>query len=325
MSWQHRLAFAGFNPETLDRLVGGRPLDVFATGLSEGRIAIPVPDSMRSTEGELKRRLEVSATRLLTDLPAQLSVVRPTVRWLFVRGEFPVGRAIAVIGSRRATTYGVTIATRIGRILAASEVNLVSGLALGVDGAAHRGALEGGGRTTAVLGCGIDCWYPLRHAALGEEILARGGAVISEFPPGTPPEPWRFPARNRIIAGLVDTVIVVEAAERSGALITARIALELGKEVLAVPGDIDRPSSLGCNRLIRDGAYPIDCLADLPDALGLAPARAGDRVAISFGELLERWDVGVVEGLARLGRLESDGLATIGDDLIRIDPSQLVV
>ena len=209
-------------------------------------------------------------------LPGDLGAVTPHLGRLYSRGALPIEPAVAVIGSRRATTYGLSVARDIGRFLGGLGVNVVSGLAAGIDGAAHRGALDAGGFSTAVLGSGIDVWYPARNRGLGEEILASGGAVISEFPPGTPPAPWRFPARNRIIAGMVGAVIVVEAADRSGALITARMALDLGKDVYAVPGDIDRETSLGCNRLIRDGAHPIDAIEVIEELLGLEVARKAE-------------------------------------------------
>jgi DNA processing protein len=133
---------------------------------------------------------------------------------------------------------------------------VVSGLARGIDTAAHLGALDGAGKTVAVLGCGVDIWYPVSNRQLGERIREQG-AVVSEYEPGTEPAPWRFPARNRIIVGLSDAVVVVEAAERSGALITARLAMEHGIDVFAVPGDLERETSRGTNRLIADGAHPI--------------------------------------------------------------------
>jgi DNA processing protein len=206
-------------------------------------------------------------------LPGDLADVMPPLGPLFLRGADPVEPAVAVIGSRRATGYGLSVARDIGRFLGAWGVNVVSGLAAGIDGAAHRGALDAGGFTTAVLGSGIDVWYPARNRDLGEEIVAAGGAVLSEYPSGTPPAPWQFPARNRIIAAMVGAVIVVEAADRSGALITARMALDLGRDVYAVPGDIDRETSLGCNRLIRDGAHPIDTVEVLGELLGLEATR----------------------------------------------------
>jgi DNA processing protein len=140
--------------------------------------------------------------------------------------------------------------------LASKGVTVISGLARGIDGIAHRSALQSGGRTIAVLGSGIDLVYPSEHRRLADSIVGQG-ALISEYPPGTPPEGHHFPARNRIIAGLAKGVIVIEAAERSGALITANFAAEQGKEVFAVPGDIIRKTSRGTNRLIQDGAHPL--------------------------------------------------------------------
>ena len=132
---------------------------------------------------------------------------------------------------------------------------VVSGLARGIDGVVHQGVVEAGGRGVAVLGCGLDRWNPASHRRLGKTLLETGGAVVSEYPPGTVPEPWRFPVRNRIITGLSRVVLVVEAASGGGALISARLGLKQGREVLAVPGDIDRVTSRGCNELIRDGAH----------------------------------------------------------------------
>lgn len=189
-------------------------------------------------------------------LPEPLRDLPGGPHWLFVRGAVPQGPAVAIVGSRRASRYGSAVARRLGAMLAGGGWVVVSGMALGIDGEAHRGALDAGGATAAVLGSGIDVWYPQRHRTLGEAILEAGGAVVSEFPPGTPPAPWRFPCRNRIIAGWASVVVVVEAAERSGALITARLAAEWGRDVLALPGDIHRPTSVGANGLIRDGAHP---------------------------------------------------------------------
>ena len=158
---------------------------------------------------------------------------------------------VAVVGSRRATAYGRRIARRLGSALAAQGRCVVSGMAMGVDAAAHRGALPG--PTAAVLGSGVDVVSPPRNAALYREIV-ESGVVISEYPPGVTPEPHHFPVRNRIIAALASDVVIVEASRRSGALITAGQALDLGREVHAVPGPIDRPTSEGTNRLIADGA-----------------------------------------------------------------------
>jgi DNA processing protein len=158
----------------------------------------------------------------------------------------------------------------LGRDLAAAGLVVVSGLARGVDGHAHRGALETGGPTVAVLGCGIDRDYPAAHAELAARI-SESGLVVSEYAPGVEPAPWRFPARNRIIAGLAQATVVVEARERSGALITADLALEEGREVFAVPGEITSSLSVGSNRLLRNGATPLTAVADVLEAFGIEP------------------------------------------------------
>ena len=189
---------------------------------------------------------------------------------LFVRGEAEAlsRPGVAVVGARSCSAYGAQVARTLARELAAAGVVVVSGLARGVDGEAHRGAVEAGGRTVAVLGCGIDRDYPRSHAELARRVVA-SGAVVSEYPPGVEPAPWRFPARNRIIAGLSLATVVVEARERSGALITADFALELGREVFAVPGEITSGLSAGTNDLLRQGAAPLTCVRDVLEALGI--------------------------------------------------------
>lgn len=177
---------------------------------------------------------------------------------------------VAIVGARRASAAGEAFARRLAEGLAACGVGVVSGLARGIDAAAHAGALERGGRTVAVLGCGIDRDYPAATAALAGRIAA-AGAVLSEYPPGTPPAPFRFPERNRIVAALSDAVLVVEAAGRSGALITARLALDLGRDVLVVPGAPWLEGFAGSNRLLKDGAAPLTELADVLVALGIDP------------------------------------------------------
>ena len=178
--------------------------------------------------------------------------------------------AIAIVGSREASRAACAFTRSLAADLAATGVGVVSGLARGVDAAAHAGALAAGGRTVAVLGCGIDRDYPTTTALLAGEI-ARTGVIISEYPPGTPPARFRFPARNRIVAAVVEAVVVVSAAKRSGALITARLALELGRDVLAVPGPPWETGSAGTNALLRDGALVVADAADVLVALGLDP------------------------------------------------------
>ena len=199
--------------------------------------------------------------------PALLGAI-PTPPPLFVRGELvdDDALALAIVGSRRPTPYGLAVAERLASDLAARGVTIVSGLARGVDTAAHRGALAAGGRTIAVLGCGLDVVYPRENVPLARTIETRG-AVVSQFPSGMPALPSHFPARNRTLAGLALGVVVVEAAEKSGALITAGFAGDLGRETFAVPGRITSPSSAGANRLIQDGAKLVTCWLDIVSEL----------------------------------------------------------
>lgn len=183
---------------------------------------------------------------------------------IFVKGELPrpEAPAVAVVGARMCSAYGQVTAGLFGRDLAEGGIQIISGMALGIDGHAHRGALEAGGKTFGILGCGVDICYPRQNRDIYEAMTERGG-ILSEYPPGTPPLPYLFPIRNRIISGLSYGVLVVEARERSGSLITADLALEQGKEVYAVPGRIDDVLSRGCNRLLAQGA----ALADSPETL----------------------------------------------------------
>ena len=205
--------------------------------------------------------------------PARLRRIHDPPPGLFVRGggelALLAAPCVAVVGARACSPYGAAVAAELARGLARAGVVVVSGLARGVDGAAHRGALETGA-TVAVLGCGVDRDYPRAHRALAASIAERG-LILSEYPPGVEPAPWRFPARNRIVAGLCDATIVVEARERSGALITADLALDEGREVLAVPGEITSLLSKGTNHLLRLGAIPVTCLGDILAVVGVAP------------------------------------------------------
>lgn len=209
------------------------------------------------------------------DFPALLRELHDPPPGLFVRGgpgvELLSAPAVAIVGARACSSYGAQVARLLGRELAAAGLVVLSGLARGVDGEAHRGALEANGRTVAVLGCGVDRDYPAAHAQLAARICERG-LVTSEYAPGVEPAPWRFPARNRIIAGLALATVVVEARERSGALITADFALEAGREVFAVPGEITSSLSIGTNALLRLGATPLTAAADVLEALGIEAA-----------------------------------------------------
>lgn len=248
--------------------------------------------------------------RQIYDPPAVLYI-----RGTLVAGEGP--QSVAIVGSRACSPPGRALARAIARDLAASGATVISGLARGIDTSAHRGALDAHGRTVAVLGCGLDRTYPLENAELAAAI-ADTGAVVSEFPLGTPPRPENFPRRNRVIAGCSRAVVIVEATDRSGALVTARVALDEGREVLAVPGHPTHPGAAGTNRLIRDGAALVRDAADVAQEMGFAMAaipavEAGvdDVLAAlprdapaSLEEIRERSGRSIPELLTRLTELE---------------------
>jgi len=202
--------------------------------------------------------------------PVSLKTIHNAPKALYVNGTIlPQDEgAIAIVGTRRPTKYGIETCQRLAYDLAVRGITVISGMALGIDTAAHAGALKAGGRTIAVLGSGHHNIYPAGNIGLYGEI-ARGGAVISEFTNNTPPEKWRFPCRNRIISGLSLGVVVVEAPRKSGALITADFALEQGKEVFALPGEVSSPSSEGTHFLIKEGAKLVETVDDIIDELGL--------------------------------------------------------
>ena len=205
--------------------------------------------------------------------PAFTRLADPPVG-VFVRGAAlePLEQRIAVVGARRPTVTGREVATAMSLTLAMTGVGVVSGGALGIDAAAHRGALDAAGRTVAVLGSGIDVLHPRTNAGLFRDLLAGAGTLVSEYPPGVPPEPWRFPARNRLIAALSRGVVVVEGRERSGTQITAEHAVDLGLDVFAVPGSVTSPLSATPHALIRDGAILIRDAWDLLEDLGFDPS-----------------------------------------------------
>lgn len=196
------------------------------------------------------------------DYPLLLKNIPDPPALLYGRGARRFGESLAVVGSRTPSPTGKTAAEALAHAVAAQGVTVVSGLARGIDTAAHRGALAAGGQTVAVLGCGIDRVYPPENDRLFAQI-AEQGTLLSEYPPGSDPLPGHFPGRNRIISGLSHATLVIEAAIDSGSLITAELALEQGRDVLAVPGSIDRPTSAGPNRLIKEGAHPVTEAADI--------------------------------------------------------------
>jgi len=214
----------------------------------------------------------VSLLAISDDLyPGRLHNIYDPPPFLYLRGKVAEedNLALAIVGSRLATVYGRLVTERLAFQLAKRGITIVSGMARGIDSAAHRGALKAGGRTIAVLGCGVDVVYPPENEELMNRIIANG-AVLSEFPLGSPPEAGNFPQRNRLISGLSMGVIVVEAGQRSGALITAQYALDQGREVFAIPGNINARTSKGTNQLIKDGAKLVDGLDDILEELGMA-------------------------------------------------------
>jgi DNA processing protein len=200
--------------------------------------------------------------------PTALAAIHDPPEALWIKGDVDALRApsVAIVGSRAASLYAIEVARRLGADLARRHITVVSGMARGVDSAAHRGALEGDGTTIAVFGCGVDVIYPPEHRGLAARIAERG-ALVSEFPPGTPPLKAYFPQRNRIISGLSLAVVIVEAAEKSGSLITADFALEQGRTVLAVPGNVLGGRNFGAHALLRDGAKLVECADDILEEL----------------------------------------------------------
>src|SRR5947209_6203242 len=238
--------------------------------------SIALRDRHEEAARELERVHEIEGADVLVlddgSYPQLLREIPDPPITLYVRGRWQEcleAPCVGVVGSRRCSTYGQNVAVMLARELASRGVTIISGLARGIDAAAHRGALEAGGRTVAVLGTGIDEVYPRDHRKLAAEILERGGALVTQFPLGTPPVAENFPYRNRIISGLCLGVVVVEAAENSGSLITARLALEQGREVYAVPGNITSRNSFGTNYLIKGAGAKLvqqwqDIVAEFP-------------------------------------------------------------
>ena len=254
---------------------------------------LPVPDASgpggRPAAQDLER-LHALGAHLVgaadAEMPLRLRAIPDPPAVLFLRGDPGLLSTpqIAIVGSRRATPAGARIAHRLAGELTARGLVVTSGLAQGIDVEAHRGALDAGGRTVAVLGSSLDRVYPAGHRSLAERIAGQG-ALVSEFPFDTRPMPWNFPRRNRIISGLSLGVLVVEAAARSGSLITARLAAEQGREVFAVPGSILNPLAAGCHRLLRDGAKLVETVEDILEELP-----AGELAALAADATGVRWN-----------------------------------
>ena len=302
-----------------------------------GAVLAEARTRLETVDDEIARG-ERAGARLIdvedAEYPALLKGIADPPPALFVRGRIEPGdaRAAAVIGSRDATRYGISITARVVPPLAARGVTVVSGMARGIDAAAHRAALRGGGRTIAVLGTGIDVCYPRSSRDLYEQIPAQG-AVISEVAPGTVAAPWLFPPRNRIVAGLAKVVVIVEARARSGTSVTAKHALDQGREVGVVPGDVDLARSAGTNALLSQGAFPVRGAEDVlvfgfdeavireeaPRSPVLPPGLDGDgtriwavlgREAATLETVVAKSGLGAGTVMAALGRLERAGLVS---------------
>ncbi|MCD8524922.1 MAG: DNA-processing protein DprA [Gammaproteobacteria bacterium] len=201
--------------------------------------------------------------------PSRLREIVQVPKTLFVQGEVSclTKPCVAIVGTRKPSNIALRTTKEWATVLSNAGIVIVSGMALGIDGAAHQGALQGAAKTIAVLGCGVHVDYPKQHRELKQAIIDQGGCVVSEYPPDTPPRPANFPHRNRIISALSDGVIVMEAALKSGSLTTAKIAAEQGREVMAVPGSIHHPMTQGCHRLIREGATLVSSIQEVVECL----------------------------------------------------------
>ncbi len=354
LNWLTLTAVPGLGPALTHRLltVFGSPAEVLAAGQDVARVegigkrlasiftSRSCLDTARSwAKHELSRLRQTGIHLICCDdslYPSRLHTIHDPPVVLYCRGnklDCLNKFSVAIVGSRAATSYGKRISNMLAARLARSGIVVVSGLALGIDGQAHGGVLAAGGETIGVLGCGVDVVYPRSHARLYEQVAAQG-VLVSEYPLGSRPEGFRFPARNRIISGISLGVIVVEATCRSGSLITARMALEQGREVFAVPGRIDSGKSEGTHRLIQQGAFLVQSAEDVVNELQLAAAmhpqpEAGDReqpaqdISTQEKQLLASLDVYPVniDELATATGLESSQLH---DLLLRLELKGLI-
>ncbi len=330
-----RRAIAGWlsDPHGAARLGSGATLAAVVAGIAP-RLATPARLAAARTRARTALAA-ASAGRIAAvpwedrRYPALLAAIHdpPPVLWLRGDGAALDGPAVAVVGSRAGTVYACEVGRGLAADLASRGVTVVSGLARGVDSAAHRGVLSAGGRTIAVLGSGVDVVYPPEHAGLAGDI-SRGGLLVSELPPGTTPRPAYFPQRNRLISGLSRAVVVVEASERSGSLITARLALEQGRDVMAVPGNVLSGRNRGAHALLKDGARIVETADDVVEELGLEAAAGGETGAAASRDgvrpreapdaVLRHMDAGEVYGiddLAALSGLDSAALLARLTDL----------
>jgi DNA processing protein len=309
-----------------DRLAEGRDPSFYALAADLKIGPIEVDRLFRSARdqatrwlGEAERRRFDLVTAFDPGYPDRLAEIPDPPVAFWRRGPAPLfGKSVAIVGSRTSTPAGLIVARQLSRDLAARGYTIVSGLAAGVDGAAHQGALDAGGATVAVLGCGVDVVYPYRHRALAAAI-AGSGCLVSEYPPGSEPVAWHFPMRNRIISGLAQAVVVVEASEKSGSLITAKCAADQGRDVLAVPGSVASGRYRGCHALIRDGARLVETVDDILEELEGITRRASDEIpsnplfASDLEHVMARGEPYLLDDLAlRTGRPAQDLLTELG-------------
>ncbi len=241
-----------------------------------------------------------------SDYPEKLTRIKDAPEKLYVRGNLPnpKKKSVAIVGARNASDYGVTLAKTVAKILSMNDIQVISGLAMGIDTSGHIGSIEVEKPTFAILGCGVDICFPTHNSNVYERIIEYGGGIISELDIGTPPLPHNFPLRNRIISGLSDIVIVVEAREKSGSLITSDYALEQGKTIFACPGRVGDSLSRGTNNLIKQGAYILTSADDILEHLGL--------IVDGFIPKVEK-DIGKLDYFERLI------YDVLKDDLLHID------
>ena len=258
------------------------PFELARAGLG-GKVIERIVQARQNVDLEkLWRKIESQGIKILTwedeTYPQRLKEIDQPPPVLYIRGDYLPDDlfAVAIVGTRRVTPYGRQITEELAAYLATNGITVISGLARGVDAIAHQTALKAGGRTIGVLGSGVDKIYPPEHRGLAEKMMVQG-AIVSDYAPGTPPDAANFPPRNRIVSGLSLAVVVIEAGETSGALITAEFAAEQGREVFAVPGSILAPQSKGTNKLIQNGALPLLSVNDLMQALDLT--RMGEHKA----------------------------------------------
>ena len=314
--WYAVTSCKGISREEIDRILAviGDPAALFGTSrdaavdmltqqsaLFSGRAAI-TPERARLLQDQCDEKkiheemegLERNGVRFLcqdtADYPERFKILKDPPFGLYVKGSLPAENEMTcgMVGARSCSEYGRAMSTRFAKRLAEHHVQIISGMALGIDAVCSRAALDANGRTFVVLGCGVDVIYPKENISLYYEIQMNGGGIISEYPPGTPPLAWQFPHRNRLIAAFSDTLLVMEARKRSGTLTTVAHALDLGKDVFALPGRVTDPLSESCNLLIRDGAGLLTTPEELLSALGIGKLKKGKKADPPIADVMAK-------------------------------------